>query len=144
MAYSIVRPTRVWRTLEYVLPEYTAYSIVRPTRVWRTLESMVTAVSMDSRVQKLPRVRAMQLLHRRCRSKKWLMNKDSDDGFHLLWMATGKQCHSDQTEQSFAPTAFQAKLSLYIFNYSRYRVWSVRYRSIISLYALSAGVVWST
>src|SRR6218665_2476791 len=30
---------------------------VRPTRVWRTLESMVTAVAMDSRVQKLPRVR---------------------------------------------------------------------------------------
>jgi len=34
-----------------------AYSGVCPTRVWRTLEFMVTAVAMDSRVQKLPRVR---------------------------------------------------------------------------------------
>src|SRR6218665_1419503 len=45
---------RVWRTLEYALP---VCGVRRPTRVWRTLESMVTAVAMDSRVQKLPRVR---------------------------------------------------------------------------------------
>jgi len=30
---------------------------VRPTRVARTLEYVVTVVAMDSRVQKLPRVR---------------------------------------------------------------------------------------
>src|SRR6218665_1637034 len=32
-------------------------SRVSSIRVWRTLESMVTAVAMESRVQKLPRVR---------------------------------------------------------------------------------------
>jgi len=41
-----------------------------------------------------------------------LMNRGSDDGFHLLWMTPCKQCPSDPTEQSFAPTAFRAKLSL--------------------------------
>src|SRR6218665_2628523 len=35
----------------------TTYSRVRSTRVGRTLEYVVTAVAMDSRVQKLPRVR---------------------------------------------------------------------------------------
>ena len=54
-------------TLEYVLPGcgvlYStpypgmAYCIVCPTRVGRTLEYVVTVVSMDARVQKLPRVR---------------------------------------------------------------------------------------
>src|SRR6218665_694911 len=58
---------RVWRTLEYILPGCrvllsTSYpgvvcSRVSSIRVWRTLESMVTAVAMDSCVQKLPRVR---------------------------------------------------------------------------------------
>src|SRR6218665_2080804 len=40
------------------------------------------------------------------------MNKDSDDGFHLLSFTTGKQCPRDTTEQSFAPTAFGARVSL--------------------------------
>src|SRR6218665_2362452 len=34
-----------------------AYSRIRTNRVWHTLESMVTAVAMDSKVQKLPGVR---------------------------------------------------------------------------------------
>src|SRR6218665_142795 len=48
---------RVWHTLEYVLPGHCVYSRARPTRVGRTLEYVVTAVAMDYRFQKLPRVR---------------------------------------------------------------------------------------
>ena len=44
------------RTLEYSYPGV-AYSRVGPARVGRALEYMVTALAMDSRVQKLHRVR---------------------------------------------------------------------------------------
>jgi len=44
VAYSRVRPTRVWRTLEYMYMPYpcVAYSRVRLTRLWRTLEYATT------------------------------------------------------------------------------------------------------
>ena len=42
------------------------YSRVRLTRVRRTLESMVTAVAMNSRVQKLPRVRGVSYTGIKC------------------------------------------------------------------------------
>ena len=42
MTYYRVRPTRMWRTLEYTFCPGVAYSRVRPTRVWRTLEYATT------------------------------------------------------------------------------------------------------
>ena len=56
---------------------------------------------------------------------------------------TCKQCPSDPTEQSFAPTVFQAKVS---FTYSTISkiLESLASVTVHRLYALSAGVGWST
>jgi len=60
----------------------------------------------------------------------------------FIVMTTCKQCPSDPTEQSFAPTVFQAKVSL---TFSTIRVLeSEASVTVHRLYALSAGVGWST
>jgi len=69
------------------------------------------------------------------------MNKDSDDGF--IYCNDDMQTVSPRPDrQSFAPTLFQAKVSL---TFSTIRVLeSEASVTVHRLYALSAGVGWST